>query len=126
VVANLFDPPGTPLGTAHHAERDLIRAHLRRRLWRFYVDEAGPGTPGMRLEARVDAIQRRLHKYDLTLRERQAIARAKAPPPAGTSEFFTWEEFDRLAEHFAGANDPVAIAIGEKALAALARRPERP
>jgi hypothetical protein len=119
---NLFDPPGTPLGTAHHAERDRIRAHLRRRVWKFGLDQWRVA----RLEARVDAIQRRLHKYDLSLRERQAIARAKAPPPAGTSEFFTWEELDRLAEHFAGANDPVAIAIGEKALAALAGRPERP
>jgi hypothetical protein len=123
---NLFDPPGRPFGWAHHEERDRIRAHLRRRVWRFYVDEAGPGTPGMRLEARVDAIQRRLHKYDPTLRERQARARAAAPPPAGTSEFFTWEELERLVEHFAGANDPVPAAIAAKASAALARRPNRP
>jgi hypothetical protein len=80
----------------------------------------------MRLEFRVDAIQRRLHKYDPPLRVRQARAKAAAPPPAGSSEFLTWEELERLAEHFAGANDPIAISIGEKALAALAGRPERP
>lgn len=69
----------------------------------------------------------RLHKYDLTFRERQAIAAAKRPPPAGRSEFFTWAELEHLVEHFAGANDPTAASIAEKAAAALAARaPERP
>lgn len=123
-MANLFDPPGTPLGTAHHAERDRIRAHLRRRIWRFHF---GPGiSVAHRLESRVGAIQRRLHKYDPTLRERQAIARAKAPPPAATDVAFTWEELERLVEHFAGANDPVTAAIAAKAAASLTRAPNRP
>lgn len=122
-VANLFDPPGKPFGWAHHEERDRIRAHLRRRIWKFGLD----GKAAMRLEARVDAIQRRLHKYDLTLRERQAIAAAKRPPPAGRSEFLTWAELERLVEHFAGANDPTAASIGAKAASALeARAPNRP
>lgn len=119
-MANLFDPPGTPLGTAWHAERDKIRAHLRRRVWRFYVGGGdGLQSPGARLERRVDAIQMRLHKYDPPLRVRQAKARAEAPLPADTNVYWTWVELERLAEHFSGANDEVGQAIANKALEAL-------
>jgi hypothetical protein len=123
----LFDPAGKPFGWAHHAERDHIRAHLARRRgpvephsWDFY-----------HREQRVNAIQWRIHKYDKSFAQRsrewrEAQELRAALERTGDDLALTWEELDRVAEHFAGANDPVAIAIGKKALAALARRPERP
>lgn len=108
----LEDIPGRPLGWAFHRERDEIRAHLRRRLWRFGLDELR----AMRLEARVDAIQRRLHRNRPTLRERQAAWRARHPPPEAAPEL-TPAEWAPLAELFAGANDPLSALIGAKAAA---------
>lgn len=116
-VANLFDPPGKPFGWAHHEERDRIRAHLRRR---HGYPARGYDAP---LEFHVTRVQMRLHKYDPTFAERQRRARAAAPPPAGTDGFLTWEEWERLAEHFAGANDPVTASIAAKAAEAMSQRP---
>jgi hypothetical protein len=65
-VANLFDPAGKPFGWAHHAERDHIRQHLRRRIWKFGFDEFRV----FRMEQRINEIQRRLHKYDETFAQR--------------------------------------------------------
>jgi predicted nuclease with RNAse H fold len=36
----------------------------------------------------------------------------------------TWEELERLIEHFAGANDPISAAIAAKAAAALEKHEE--
>jgi hypothetical protein len=111
-VANLFDPPGTPLGTAHHAERAKIRAHLLAKGW----------SDNWRLEARVTWIQMRLHKYDKSLKERQAEWNAKQPKPAGAGLNLTWEELERLVDLFTGANDPVTASIAAKAAEALAKK----
>jgi hypothetical protein len=115
-VSNLFDPGGKPLGWAHHAERDLIRAHLRRRIWKFGLD----GLAASRLEFRVTAIQQRLHKYDKTYRELQALyaLQPKNNQPS-KDDRFNREELERLIEHFEGANDPIGQAIATKAKAAL-------
>lgn len=102
--------PGKPLGWSHHQEREEIRAHLRRRIWQFGFDHLA----SFRLEQRVSAIQARLHKNKPTYRERSAAFAAKAraiPDPV----IFTAEELERIAEHFAGANDPLAQAIHTKA-----------
>jgi hypothetical protein len=115
-VTNLFDRPGEKFGTAHHRERDIIRAHLDRRFgpvqphsWEFF-----------HREQRVNAIQRRLHKYDETFavrsrrwaeQQRQRCIREAT----GDDLRLTWEELERVIEHFAGANDPVSAEIGRKA-----------
>lgn len=115
-MANLFDPAGKPFGWAHHAERDHIRAHLAKRLglvkphsWEY-----------VHREQRVNAIQRRLHKYDESFAvrsrrwaEQQRLRCAREATSAKAE--FTWEELERLAEHFAGANDPISAEIGAKA-----------
>lgn len=110
----LEDVPGRPFGWAWHQERDEIRAHLLRRPERF----EGDGFAAMRLEFRVNAIQRRLHRNRPTMRERQAAARARqAPRPPALA--FERVELERLAELFADANDPVTASIGRKAAAML-------
>jgi hypothetical protein len=122
-VANLFDPAGKPFGWAHHAERDHIRKHLARRL--------GPVKPhtwaSIQREDRVSRIQRRLHKYDETFAvrsrrwgEEQRLRCAREA--TGADLGLTWEELERLLEHFDGANDPISAAIAEKAKAAYAKR----
>jgi hypothetical protein len=92
---------------------------LRRRIWKFGLDRWAAA----RLEARVDAIQRRLHKYDKPLRVRQAEARAAAlaaaPAPIGAELELTWAELEHLEHLFAGANNPLSASIGAKAAAAL-------
>lgn len=105
-MANLFDPPGTKLGTAWHAERDRIRLHL----------VARGGYWGYRLEARVTKIQDRLHRDDPSLLERQARAVFHAPshPPVMV---FTDDELVRIAEHFAMANDELGQSIYRKIIA---------
>jgi hypothetical protein len=110
--------PGKPFGYSHHMERDAIRAHLRKRLWKFGLDSFA----SFRLESRVSEIQRRLHKNKPTLRERQAAWRAKQPKPTGANAFFTWEQLQFLAEHFAGANFPLAIEVAEKVQTLLETR----
>lgn len=113
------DVPGKPLGWAWHQELEAIKQHLRRRIWKFGLDEYR----GFRLNQRAQEIQRRLHKWNRpTMRERQAVWKAKQPPPAGDNLSLTWEELERLIEHFDGANDPISAAIAEKAKAAYAKR----
>lgn len=125
-LANLFDPAGKPFGWAHHAERDHIRQHLRRRIWKFGFDEFR----SFRLEQRINEIQRRLHKYDesFAVRSRrwreQQEERCRREAKGATAEF-TWEELDRLVEHFEGANDPVSAEIARKAAALLSDRDPR-
>lgn len=105
-----LDPtPGKGLGYAWHRERNEIRAHLRRRVWRFGLDNLA----AFRLEQRVDAIQRRIHRNKPTFRERSAAFAARQP--VARREAFTPEELARIAEHFAGANDPIGQSILAKA-----------
>jgi hypothetical protein len=70
----------------------------------------------------VTRIQQRLHRNKPTLRERQAAWHARQPKTPGASLSFTWEELERIAEHFAGANDPVTASIAAKAQEALNRK----
>ena len=89
-------------GYSHVMERAAIRAEL-----------VAAGEPDdMRLHFKVVSEQERRHKDDPTFAERCAAFRARQPK---AREGFTREELDRIAEHFAGANDPVAISILEKA-----------
>lgn len=111
----LDDIPGKPFGWAWYEERAEIRAHLRRRIWRFGLDPLR----AFRLEQRIDAIQRRIHRTRPSLRERQAAARAARPAPTGENLFLTFEEIERLAELFADANDPLTASIGAKAAARI-------
>jgi hypothetical protein len=117
-----LDVPGKPFGWAWHMERDEIRRHLRRRVWKFGLD----GLAAFRLEERVTAIQRHLHRSRPTMAQRQQAWRercaAQAPPPTGTTMDLTWEELAHLADLFSGANDPLSVTIGQKAATALARR----
>jgi hypothetical protein len=115
-VSNLFDPGGKPTGWAHHAEREIIRAHLRRRIWKFGLDELRSA----RLEFRVTAIQQRLHKYDHTFRQLQTLyaLQPKNNQPS-TDDRFNGDELERLIEHFEGANDPIGQSIATKAKIAL-------
>jgi site-specific DNA-cytosine methylase len=124
-VANLFDRPGEKFGTAHHRERDIIRAHLARRL--------GPVEPRswdfFHREQRVNAIQSRLHRYDETFAVRSRRwaneQRLRCIREAETAKAeFTWEELERMAEHFEGANDPISAEIGRKVRAVLDNRDE--
>lgn len=92
-------------------EREAIRQHLRRRVWKFGLD----GLAGARLEFRVVRIQERLRRDRPTWAERQAVWRAQQTP-AALPEAFTAEELALIAERFAGANDPVGQSIHAKAL----------
>jgi hypothetical protein len=119
-MANLFDPAGKPFGWAHHAERDHIRQHLRRRIWKFGLDEFRV----FRMEQRINEIQRRLHKYDETFAVRSRRwaeeQRERCRREATDADLkLTWEELQHLVEHFEGANDPISAAIGTKARAPL-------
>jgi hypothetical protein len=102
-------PDHLKLGYDHHRERDRIRAHLRRRIWRFGLDRFA----AMRLEQRIDAIQARIAKNRPTLKERQATWLARQPKTITAT--LTVEEWQHLADLFAGANDPISASIGEKA-----------
>jgi hypothetical protein len=111
-VSNLFDTAGKPFGWTHHKERAIIREHLKRRgRWNDARDEF-----------LVTSIQQRLHRYDKRYRELQELHAKARPPVSGASLGFTWEELERIAEHFAGANDPVTINIATKAKLALDQR----
>lgn len=113
------DVPGKPFGWAHNMERAAIRAHLRRRIWKFGLD----GLAAARLEFRVTRIQERLRRDQPSFAERQAIWRARQPKPEPPVAF-TADELEMIAGRFAGANDPVGQAIAAKA-AALQRRVTR-
>jgi hypothetical protein len=107
-------PDPTPvhrkLGYDYANERARIRAHLIRR---------GHDPKALAFEFRITRIQERIHKYKPTLRQRQEAARARGekwvtsgkPPLPG----LTTEEWQYLAEHFEGANHPLAQSIQAKA-----------
>jgi hypothetical protein len=121
-MAALFDPPGTPFGTAHHRERDRIREHLRRRGFDAGDDMLAPA----RFEDRVSEIQRRLHRYDETFAERSVRLRERweAEARANRTEAglnLTRAELEHLVELFDGANDPLSASIRDKAAALLER-----
>lgn len=59
------------------------------------------------------------HRNDPSLREMQAARPMARSAPSAPSARFSDEELERLAEHFAGANDPVAQSILAKAMAGL-------
>lgn len=87
-------------------EERMIRDQLTAEGWRGYM-----GTE----------ISRRVihnHRNDATYSE-ICEARRAAAPAATPSGHLTPEEMERLVEHFAGANDPVAQSILAKALASL-------
>jgi hypothetical protein len=115
LVSNLFDPPGRKLGWAHHEERAIIREHLNRKLGRLEVHS----WDWFRREQRITAIQRRLHRYDLTFRELGVLYKRKWAREAPPSTQFTTEELRHLVELFTGANDPLSQSIAEKAAARL-------
>jgi hypothetical protein len=104
--------PGKPLGWAWHQEREEIRAHLRRRMWRF-LPRNGLAASTL-LEFRVTAIQQRLHKYMPTYRQRHAEWVARQGQRTVMPPVFTREELQHLRDHFAMANDPVGQAIYAK------------
>lgn len=116
-VGKGFDEvPGKPADWAWLREREEIRRHIHAKLrhryeWvgarRFWATHRGRG-----VEWAVDRIQERIHRGKpqmverLRLREMERVA-------AGLR--FTVEELLHIAEHFAGANDPVGQAILDKA-----------
>lgn len=102
---------GRPFGYAFNMERAAIREHLKARgRWHSARDER-----------EVSRIQDRLNReHPKRWAARQAAWRARcaaASPPA--PEPFTNEELRRLVDLFAGANDPVTVAIAAKAQAML-------
>lgn len=101
---------GQSFGWAHNMERDAIRAHLRRRIWKFGLD----GMAAARLEFRVAAIQTRLQR-DYHRRKPPIGVRRKRGASPDIKPTFTAEELRHLADLFANANDPVSRAIAEKA-----------
>ncbi len=95
---------GKPFGYAHNKERDEIRAHLIARGW---------DATDFAFEFRVTEIQQRIHRYAPTMRQRQEAARAKTIVQPSLE--FTPEELQHIADHFCGANDPLAQSIYRKA-----------
>ncbi len=106
------DVAGRPFGWAHNQEREAIRRHLRRRLWRFGLDDLRAA----RLEQRVTQIQRRLHREKPTMKERQARIKTVGLP----SSDFTADELRHIVDAWQFANDPLSAAIAVKAAAKLA------
>lgn len=73
-------------------------------------------TDDWRLHLAVEREYEAAHANDPTYAETSARLRAEAAARAFVAvETFTPEELLRIAEHFAGANDPVAQAIARKA-----------
>ena len=115
----LEDVPGKPFGWAYAQERDAIKVHVLRRYgWGARLDQA-TALHKLNLEAYVTKVQERLHRNKPTLRERQAQWKARQPVPVAG---FNVEELEHLAEHFAGANDPVGQSICAKAAAMVETR----
>lgn len=97
------DVSGQSSGWAHHMERQAIREHLISR-----------GVPeGSDLYFRITRIQHRIqrdyHRRKPKIGVRR-ISRVASSPPE-----FTAEELLRIADHFAGANDPEGQEIARKA-----------
>lgn len=101
------------LGYWRMVEERMIRDQLAAEGWH----EANPGAwIGFEISRRVEAN----HRNDPTLREMQAARPIAVVRSAQAEQRFTVEEMERLSQHFAGANDPVAQSILAKALASLA------
>jgi hypothetical protein len=105
-------PAHLKLGYQHNAERQRIREHLIRR---------GHNPGDLAFEFRITRIQERIHRYKPTFRQRQEAARARgeawvaSDKPPLPSPSLTLEEWQYLAEHFEGANHPLAQSIQAKA-----------
>lgn len=110
VGRGMEDIPGKPFGFAFNMEREAIRAHL---LSRGLPDDG-------KLYFRICRLQERIHKNRPSMRQRQEAAKAARPPITEAAVLFTFEELERLADLFAGANDPVTASIAAKAVEALA------
>lgn len=103
-------------------ERRAIADHVQRRLIR-----ACRTCSAATLEARVTAIQERIHRNRPSMRQRQAVRAAAAPQePLGLA--FTRAELRHMADLFERANDPTSAAIGRKARVMLQRagNPQKP
>lgn len=97
------DVPGKSFGWAHNMERRAIREHLKSRgRWRDARDEFTVSKIQQRL-------QREYHRRKPPIGVRRTEAGPARPEP------FTAEELAHIAEHFAGANDPLAQSIWRKA-----------
>lgn len=57
----------------------------------------------------------RNHRNDPSMAERQAMARASAPPPVSVPDGFTAIELQHMIDTWADANDPISRAIAAKA-----------
>lgn len=99
---------GKPFGWAHNQERAEIEEHLLNRGW---------SRSDLGFYSRVVQIQMRLNReHPKRWAAKIAAIRAARPAPAPTREPFTDEELALIAQHFAGANDPVAQSIYAKAV----------
>jgi hypothetical protein len=103
---------GKPFGWAHNMEARAIRDHL-----------ISKGRDPNSIEHCFDIskISMRLAR-DYLRRKPKIGARVRIAAKRESNEF-SMEELERLIEHFAGANDPVAQSILEKARRLIARTP---
>lgn len=124
-----LDPvPGKPTDWAWERERAEIRRHIHAKLnhqyeWvgarRFWNTHRGRG-----VDHAIDRIQMRLHRANPIMQERLRLQRLER---AASGLRFSLEELEHIAEHFAGANDPVGQAIAERIGVALSDpKPSRP
>lgn len=101
-----FEPvPGKPFGWAFNQEREAIRQHLVKR---------GRWT-GYQLHFKVVAIQERLHRNRPTFRQRHEAWLQRQRDLQTLAPELTREEWQAIAERFAGANDPIGQSILAKA-----------
>lgn len=107
--------PGKPDDWAWQRERDEIRRHIHAKLKhryemvgarRFWNTHRGRG-----VDHAIDRIQMRIHRANPLMQERLRQQRLEQ---AAAGVRFTAEELMHIAEHFAGANDPVGQAIAAK------------
>lgn len=121
------------LGGRLYAHERPEERHLRRSIgyWRMVEERmilaelAAEGWTGGDVSFEVSRRMIENHKNDPSLRERQEHHRQASPArPAAIRTAFTVEELERLLQHFAGANDPVAQSIHAKATATLERNPD--
>lgn len=101
-------------GYAAMVEKDAIRAALQ---------QGGLTDPALHFA--VERAYCAAHANDPTYRETSARLSEQwreAAAARGAVIMFTWEELERLADLFAGANDPVTAGIADKAAAAVAAR----
>lgn len=106
---------GKSIGWSHNMEREGLRRHLRRRLWKFGLDRFA----SFRLEQRAQKIAWRLDR-EYQKRKAPMGVRRRAPRPVEPPRF-TADELRHLVELFEGANDPTSASIAAKAAALLER-----